>query len=103
MSKTPRGLLFAMDSLAPVGMVDYLLDMNGLSGAIGTLAHLNPVLASQIRTSAYLNLGKVIRPSVRGEPPGKSIMTVSVRDAGNTRNMTFFNRIYRIPWNTEKL
>jgi hypothetical protein len=43
-----EALLFAMDSLAPVGMVDYLLDMNGLSGAIGTLAHLNPVLASQI-------------------------------------------------------
>ncbi|HNY94269.1 MAG TPA: glutamate mutase L [Flexilinea sp.] len=95
-----EALMFAMDSLAPVGMVDYLLDMNGLSGAIGTLAHLNPVLASQIMsTSAYLNLGKVIRPSVRGEPPGKSIMTVSVRDdAGNTRKYDIpFNRIYRIP------
>ena len=92
--------MFAMDSLAPVGMVDYLLDMNGLSGAIGTLAHLNPMLATQIMsTSAYLNLGKVIRPSVRGEPPGKSIMTVSVRDdAGNTRKYDIpFNRIYRIP------
>ena len=93
-------LRVGMDSLVPVGMIDYLLDMNGISGAIGTLAHLNPTLVSQMmNTSAYLNLGRVIRPQGLPESLSKPVMTISLHDdMGNERKYEIPNgRIFRIP------
>lgn len=95
-----EALRVAMDSLAPAGMVDYLLDMNGLTGAIGTLAHQNPVLTAQImNTSVYLNLGRVIRPLSAQQALGKPVMKISLQDeAGNVREYDVPNgRIFRIP------
>lgn len=93
-------LRIGMDSLMAAGSVDYLLDMNGLSHAVGVLAHMNPELTAQIMNgTTYLALGKVIRPLSGGDAKQKSILTLSLRDdAGNVRQYEVpTGRIYRIP------
>ncbi len=93
-------LRIGMDSMVAAGSVDYLLDMNGLSHAIGVLAHVNPELTSQVmNVSTYLLLGKVIRPVYNHDLKHKSLLTISLRDdAGNVRQYEVPpGRIYRIP------
>lgn len=97
-------LLMGMDGLHPYGAVDYFLDMNGLTSAIGGLAQLNPILTSHImNASTFLNLGKVITPCFNQKTSktqdGKKFMSVAVRDeAGNVRKFDVpRGRIYRIP------
>ncbi|NMB93170.1 MAG: hypothetical protein GYA26_03030 [Flexilinea flocculi] len=97
-------LLIGMDGLHPFGAVDYFLDMNGLTSAVGALAQLNPILISHImNASTFLNLGKVITPYFNQKnskiQDGKKFMSVAVRDdAGNVRKFDVpRGRIYRIP------
>ncbi|MHC1773125.1 MAG: glutamate mutase L [Flexilinea sp.] len=97
-------LLMGMDGLHPAGSVDYFLDMNGLSTAIGTLAHLNPKLTTHVmNASTFLNLGKVITPVLQRDAlkikDGKKLLGISIRDeAGNVRKYEIpRGRIYRIP------
>ncbi len=95
-----EALQIAMDGFLPAGVVDYLLDMNGLAAAIGSLAHVNPHFVSQImNASTYLNLGKVIRPLLRADASGKTLMTIALKDdSGNSRNYEIpAGRIFRIP------
>lgn len=100
----------AMDGIRPYGVVDYHLDLNGLAPAIGAMASVNPELASNIATpTAFLGLGKVVRPLTRAKD-GKRIFSVSLRDeAGNVRKHEIvqggivripltFGRHYELDW-----
>ncbi|MBQ6509316.1 MAG: glutamate mutase L [Flexilinea sp.] len=77
-------LRIGMDSLRPLGMTDYYLDLNGLASAVGALAGVNRDLAAQVTSPAmFLNLGRVITP-VSHLKEGKRAFSVSIRDdSGN--------------------
>ena len=77
-------LRIGMDSLRPLGLIDYYLDMNGLASAVGALAGVNRDLAAQVTTPAmFLNLGRVITPISRVKE-GKRAFSVSIRDDSGT-------------------
>ena len=92
-------LRIGMDSLRPLGMTDYYLDMNGLASAVGVLAGVNRELAAQVTTPAmFLNLGRVVTP-VSGVKEGKRAFSVSIRDdSGNIQKHDIIQGgIKRIP------
>lgn len=92
-------LRIGMDSLRPLGMTDYYLDMNGLASAVGALAGVNRDLAAQVTTPAmFLNLGRVITP-VSHVKEGKRVCSISIRDdSGNVQKHDIIQGgIKRIP------
>ncbi len=73
-------LMIAMDGLHIPGAIDYYLDMNELSSAIGAMVTENEDLAADIASpSSFLYLGKVITP-ISTAKPGKKILSISIRD-----------------------
>ncbi len=92
-------LRIGMDSIRPLGMTDYYLDMNGLASAVGALAGVNRELAAQVTTPAmFLNLGRVVTP-VSNVKEGKRAFSVSIRDdSGNIQKHDIIQGgIKRIP------
>lgn len=84
-------LRIGMDSLRPLGMIDYYLDMNGLASAVGALAGVNRELAAQVTSPAmFLSLGRVITPISRVKE-GKRAFSISIRD--DTGNMQKYDII----------
>jgi hypothetical protein len=79
-----QALLTLLDGLQPVGVTTLVLDDNDLLAAMGVLAELNPLVASQIlETAAFTNLATVISPfgSVRaGLPLLRAKMTTQQGD-----------------------
>ncbi len=103
-------LRIGMDSLRPMGMVDYYLDMNGLASAVGALAGVNRELAAQVTTPAmFLNLGRVLTPVSRVKE-GKRAFSISLRDdtgsvakydivqGGIKRIPLEYGRYYELDW-----
>ncbi len=103
-------LRIGMNSIRPLGLVDYYLDMNGLASAVGALAGINRELAAQVTTPAmFLNLGRVITPLSRVKE-GKRAFSISVRDdSGNVQKYDIihggikripleYGRYYEIDW-----
>lgn len=94
-----EALRIGMDSVHPLGMVDYYMDMNGLASAVGAFTEVNRELASQVMgPSLFLNLGKVITP-VSSVKDGRRIFSISLRDeSGNVgKHDIFQGGIKRIP------
>ena len=92
-------LRIGMDSLRPLGLIDYYLDMNGLASVVGALAGVNRELAAQVTSPAmFLNLGRVITP-VSKVKEGKRVFSISVRDdTGNVQKHDIIQGgIKRIP------
>ena len=92
-------LRIGMDSLRPIGLTDYYLDMNGLASAVGALAGVNRELAAQVTSPAmFLNLGRVITPVSRLKE-GKRAFSISLRDdGGNMQKIDIFQGgIKRVP------
>jgi hypothetical protein len=58
-----QSLLMLLDALQPAGIVNFLLDVNHISPALGAISAFNALLPVQVMdTGAYLNLGTVISP-----------------------------------------
>lgn len=58
-----QALLTLLDGLQPVGVTTLVLDDNNLLAALGALAELNPLVASQVlETAAFSTLATVIAP-----------------------------------------
>lgn len=92
-------LRIGMDSLRPLGMTDYYLDLNGLASAVGALAGVNRDLAAQVTSPAmFLNLGRVITP-ISHLKEGKRAFSISIRDdSGNMEKYDIIQGgIKRIP------
>lgn len=92
-------LRIGMDSLHPLGMTDYYLDLNGLASAVGALAGVNRDLAAQVTSPAmFLNLGRVVTP-ISHLKEGKRAFSVSIRDdSGNMEKYDIIQGgIKRIP------
>ena len=92
-------LRIGMDSLRPLGMMDYYLDLNGLASAVGALAGVNRDLAAQVTSPAmFLNLGRVITP-ISHLKEGKRAFSISIRDdSGNMEKYDIIQGgIKRIP------
>lgn len=103
-------LRIGMNSLRPLGMTDFYLDMNGLASAVGALAGVNRELAAQVTSPAmFLNLGRVVTPVSRVKE-GKRVFSISLRDdAGNIekydivqggikRIVLEYGRYYELDW-----
>ena len=92
-------LRIGMDSLRPLGMTDYYLDLNGLASAVGALAGVNRDLAAQVTSPAmFLNLGRVVT-LVSHLKEGKRAFSISIRDdSGNMEKYDIIQGgIKRIP------
>ena len=92
-------LRIGMDSLRPLGMIDYYLDMNGLASAVGALAGINRELAAQVTSPAmFLNLGRVVTP-VSKLKEGKRLFSISLRsESGDIEKVDIIQGgIKRIP------
>ena len=71
-----QSLLMILDGIQPVGVGVYLLDLYGLTQAMGAIAAINTILPIQVKdTGVYLNLGTVIAP-MSDAKPGTVILKV---------------------------
>ena len=56
-------LLMVLDGLQPVGISTIILDQHGLTGSLGAMAEINPLIPVQIlESSAYIPLATVVCP-----------------------------------------
>ncbi len=82
-----QSLMMILDGIQPVGVGVYLIDLHGLTQAMGAVAAHNTVLPVQVKDSGvYINLGTVIAP-MSDARPGTEILKIHIayQEGGDAR------------------